>query len=89
MIAKNKALIAISLLTLSIGLWATWQSRASAFGSSAYPSDCITQGESVNCHRKGGDMLIYTHRRGFYGRSGRLESRGNRSFHGGGARGGK
>jgi len=89
MIRKNKALIIISVLTLAIGVLATWNSRTSAFGHSTYPSDCLQKGDNVNCRRKGGDMFIYTHRRGFYGHSGRLESRGNRSFHGGGARGGK
>ena len=89
MYQKNKGLVFITGLTLLIGLVMTWDSRKSAFGSSSYSSDCVTQGDDVNCRRKGGDLFIYTHRGGFYGHSGRLESRGNRSFHGGGVRGGK
>lgn len=55
------------------------------------PDDSPDPEKKQSYNRKRGDMFImyYGYRRGFYGRSSRGGSVGNRSFSGGGLRGGK
>ncbi len=57
----------------------------------ASPDDSPDSAQKKTYNRKGGDMYImyYGYRRGAFGRTSRGGSVGNRSFSGGGLRGGK
>ena len=90
MLKKQKTLFIVSATTLLIGVFCTWITHTDAFGYNGnYGSGCVKKGNDVNCNTKNGDMYIYTSHGGYYGRSGRLGSRGNRNYHGGGVCGGK
>ncbi|MEE2788499.1 MAG: hypothetical protein VX589_14235 [Myxococcota bacterium] len=90
MIRYHKRLFGLSMGVFIIGCLLTWTSRTDAFGyGSDYQNGCIKRGNDVNCTAKSGDMYIYTSHGGYYGRSGRLGSAGNRTYRGGGVRGGK